>query len=57
MMNTAKAKEKMFEIQIDSPIGSRKRNHKSERAIQMTTEMNKRSNQLVSIGKNPGFFS
>lgn len=45
----------MFEIQIDAPNGSKKRNQKSDIAIQITTEMKNRSNQLVSIGKKPGF--
>ena len=56
MMTTAKAKAMMFEIQIDKPNGSINRNQSSDIAIQITTEMNNRSNQLVSIGKKPGFF-
>ena len=55
MMTMAKASEMALEIQMESPSGSAKRNHKSDSAIQMTTDMKRRSNQLVSIGKKPGF--
>ena len=42
-----------LDIHMDSPIGSMNRNQKSDSATQITTEINRRSNQLVSMGRKP----
>jgi hypothetical protein len=43
-----------LETQIERPSGSTKRNQASDTATQITTPMKSRSNQFVSIGRNPG---
>lgn len=42
-----------LEIQMDNPIGSRKRNQNKDIATQITTEIKHLSKALVSIGKKP----
>ena len=55
MIQTASKTAMAFDIQIDGPRGSMNRNQNSDNATQITTEMNSRSNQFVSIGRKPDF--